>query len=73
MMRLKQNVDLDAGMVIAAMTGNFAPFCIGIGLDANESFRRAKWLKNQPEDYIQKVVEKATEIRDSTNTEARRE
>lgn len=62
MKRYRKNVKLDAQMVDAAMKGMFVPFCIAAGMNANDAFARAEWLKNQNEAYIKQVADAVLEM-----------
>jgi hypothetical protein len=59
----EEDVDLDAKMVLAAMSGMFAPCAMVLGFKSPaEAFGRAQWMKQQPEAYITKVCERAAEL-----------
>lgn len=67
--QFKQDAKLDALLVYAAMMGVFELGAIRAGLNANEAFARADWLKKQPESYVMAVAEEVVRLEDEAAKE----
>lgn len=67
-MIFEQNIDLDAVLVKAAMTGGIHAYMNACFLrrdvfpDTNTAMARAEWFKKQPEEYLAQVTAKIIEI-----------
>lgn len=65
-MALKPNVNLDAILVHASMSGGFEKFCfaaMNLGFKGpDEALKRADWLKKQPKAYVDQVVAKVQQM-----------
>ena len=66
---MEKDIKLDAILVHAAMRGMFEPCAIGLGMTADEAFKRCEWLKNQSESYIKSVTKEVVYIESEENNQ----
>jgi hypothetical protein len=64
--RFQPNVELDANLVIAALSGGIESV-LAVALacgcpTVKEAMARPEWLKHQPQEYINQVAERVAEI-----------
>lgn len=67
-MSFTQNIERDARLVLAGMTGGFDAVCGAAMLlpefvgGPDKVIEHGEWLRSQPKDYIHQVADRAAEI-----------